>query len=182
MRRGWQAETVQPGEEKAQGDLIHVHKHLIGGNEEEGSRLFSVVSSDRTRGNAHTLGSIWTKKKFLLWKWSNTGTGCPEKMWSLHCGDIKTSSLCPLVGMDSCADCDLQYLPLLCLWGWLLCWGLAWCFNTDSVVSYFFSDCISQVLEIGLNPKPVLWYTGSLFCAGIICMMSKPASFSVIWL
>lgn len=47
---------------------------------------------------------------------------------------------------------------------------------------YFFSGCISQVLEIGLDPKPVLWYTGSLFCAGIICIMSKLASFSVVCL
>lgn len=46
---------VQAGEEKAQGDLISVCKYLMGDNEEKRSRLFSVVSSNRTRGNGHKL-------------------------------------------------------------------------------------------------------------------------------
>jgi len=42
---------VQPGEEKAQKDLLHMYNYLLGGSKGEWARHFSVVSSDRTRGN-----------------------------------------------------------------------------------------------------------------------------------
>ncbi|KAK4819773.1 LOW QUALITY PROTEIN: hypothetical protein QYF61_011373 [Mycteria americana] len=47
--------TVQPGEEKAQGDLINVCKYLKRGCKENGARLFSLVPSGRTRGSGHKL-------------------------------------------------------------------------------------------------------------------------------
>jgi len=47
--------TVQPGEEKARGDLMNVHKYLKGGWKQDGARLISVVAYDRTRGNGHKL-------------------------------------------------------------------------------------------------------------------------------
>ena len=46
---------MQPGEEKAQGDLIKVYKYLKGGCKENRARIFSVVPSGRTRSNGHKL-------------------------------------------------------------------------------------------------------------------------------
>ncbi|PKU47266.1 hypothetical protein llap_2442 [Limosa lapponica baueri] len=40
---------------KLGGDLLNVRKYLKGGYVEEGLRRFSVMPSDRTRGNGHKL-------------------------------------------------------------------------------------------------------------------------------
>ncbi|KAK4831183.1 hypothetical protein QYF61_015915 [Mycteria americana] len=69
--------TVQPGEEMAQGHLINVYKYLVGGNEEEAARLFTVVPTERTRANYCSPNSLHT----ITWMRFNKA-----KCWVLHLG------------------------------------------------------------------------------------------------
>lgn len=75
-------------------DLFNVYKYLMGWCK-EGARLPSVLHSQRKGSNGHK----WKHRKFhlnvrgffvfQLWEWLNAGKGCPERLWSLHLGEIQ---------------------------------------------------------------------------------------------
>lgn len=52
------------------GSLDSVYNYLMGGNEKNGARLFSLEPIDTTRGNGHTLKHV----KFHLYTRTNSST------------------------------------------------------------------------------------------------------------
>ena len=67
------------------GDLIAAFQYLKRAYNKSGDGLFRRIWSDRTRGNGFKLKEgrfrLDMRKKFFVWGWRGTRTGCPEKLW-----------------------------------------------------------------------------------------------------
>jgi len=67
---------------RLRGDLINAYKYLKGGYREDGTRLFSVVPSNRTRGNGHKLKQrkfhLNMRKNFIILKMTEPWNRLPR--------------------------------------------------------------------------------------------------------
>lgn len=89
------AETVQPGEEMSQEDLVNVYTYLMGGSKEYRVRIFTVLPSQRTRGSKHKLKYknffLNTRKNIFTVTVVNTRASHPEGLCTTLGGTQKTT-------------------------------------------------------------------------------------------
>jgi len=97
---------------RLRGHLINAYKYLMGGCQEDGARLFSVVPSDRTRSNGHR--HKLQQRKFYLNMRKNFFTLRVLEHWNrLPRGAVESPSL---EIFKTCLDkilCSLLWVTLL---------------------------------------------------------------------